>query len=114
MTPRRLQFVVGTGLLGASLTLGCADAKKADEGKKTINEGPQPEPQPESPKPEPPKPEPPKPELESPELESPEPLRVNEGPQIPPPEPIIKTNPGPEPVPDAAPEPKHVNTRPDT
>lgn len=105
--PRRLHFVVGTGLLGASLSLGCTggkpdETKKADDAKKVdkpepdrINTGPVPEPPPPQPLP-----------LEPP---SPQPIHVNEGPIEPPPPPELKVNPGPD---EKAPEPQQVNTRP--
>jgi hypothetical protein len=104
--PRRLHFVVGTSLLGASLTLGCTAKPKEPEAKEPINVRPEPEAPPAE------APQPPQPVLDGP--------HINEGPKPEPPPPeIIKVNPGPEPEtapePEKAPEPvgpKGVNTRP--
>lgn len=115
--PRRLHVVVGTGLLGASLTLGCTDERaRVNEGpEKSSDAEPQPEPLPNvnpGPEPEPPpEPEPKpvepvrvntRPEFDREPPEPIEPVHVNEGPQdIPAPveptkaPPDTKVNPGP-------------------
>ena len=113
--PRRLTFAVSTTLLSASLSLGVAgcdegtvnpgpekvdDKTKAEGPEETVNVGPE-------------------------EGGDKEPVHVNEGPE-PTPELEEKVNPGPEPekpppdgpnvntVAPQEPEPKRVNTRPDS
>lgn len=97
--PRRLHFVVGTSLLGASLSIGCT-------GKPAIDE------KPDATEKKPTEPEAPVETIRdgpnANEGPKPEPIPVtNEGPQVEPPPEVIAVNPGPEPI-----EEKRVNTRP--
>jgi hypothetical protein len=93
--PRQLHFVVGTGLLGASLSLGCTakpDEKKQDNTEKKapepdhVNVGPQ---------------------------DPPEPIHINTGPVEEPPTKMVNPGPTEEQPPEPPPvEEKRVNIRP--
>ncbi len=117
--PRRLHVVVGTGLLGASLSLGCtAEDVRVNEGPEKSSGDIQEPPRPDhtvNPGPEP-QPEPPKPVLQPEPLEpEPRPVNVNTRPD-PMPEPIepLHVNEGPMPEPEKAPPDAKVNPGPNT